>query len=235
MSYLTGKYKSYHDTYQKSCTTDNGTHSDWTSTTSLRYRYFKIMFEDNEIKIYDDARDHLAKTIYGVKNVRYISVCAGPGTHLAITNTSCLKMTTYGQAVPYIARAAEYFQNEQYSSAASEMTKAIDKGLKCYQVYLMRGCAYYFQTYYKSAIEDFSTAINYSANNKETAYYYRGLSKLQLNDDSGINDLRYGGQEGMVFLRENDLLNYTPGQNKKIQSSRRSNKSAQQKKPALTK
>lgn len=235
LCYVTDKYKSYHDTYQSSCTNDNGTESNWTTTASLRYRNFRILFNDDEIKIYDDSGDNLVKTIYGVKYVNYISVDAGPGTHLAITNVSCLKMTTYGQAVPYLARAAEYIQNEQYSSAASEMTKAIDKELKCYDVYLMRGCAYYFQTYYKSAIEDFTTAIFYSANNKETAYYYRGLSKLQLNDDSGIKDLRNGGQEGMVFLRENDLLNYTPGQNKKNQSSQRSNKSAQQKKPALTK
>lgn len=233
--YFTGKYESYYDTYQESCTNDNGTQSNWTTTASLRYRNFRILFNDDEIKIYDNSGNNLIKTIYGVKHVNYVSVDAGPGTHLAITNTSCLKMTTYGQALPYMARAAEYIQNEQYSSAASEMTKAIDKGLKCYDVYLMRGCAYYFQTYYKSAIEDFSTAINYSANNKETAYYYRGLSKLQLNDDSGIHDLRNGGQEGMVFLRENDLLNYTPGQNKKIKSSRRSNRTAQQKKPALTK
>ena len=227
------RYASY--PYQETCTSEDGTQSDWISANFMQHRRFRVLFDGDELKIYNDNGENLAKNITGVRNVNYISVAAGPGTHLAITNTSCLKMTTYGQAVPYLARAAEYIQNEQYSSAASEMTKAIDKGLRCYDVYLMRGCTYYFQTYYKSAIEDFSTAINYSANNKETAYYYRGLSKLQLNDDSGIHDLRNGGQEGMVFLRENDLLNYTPGQNKKNQSSRRSNRSAQQKKPALTK
>lgn len=123
----------------------------------------------------------------------------------------------------------------RFSAAASEMTTAINKGLKCYETYLMRGLAYYYQDYYKTAIEDFTSAINCTASNKESAYYYRGMSKLELGDDYGVNDLRNGGQEGMVFLRENNLLNYTPGQSKKRQTTKSNNSPSGSKKPALSK
>lgn len=238
LNYVTSKYSDSNNTYQEACTTDNGTQSKWETTTSLKVRRFRILFDDGEIKIYDSYGDHLAKTIYNVKNVRFVEVGASTGTHLEVTNTSCQRMTTYGQSLPYLQKAANYMDNNNASSAASEMTTAINKGLKCYDTYLMRGIAYYIQGYYKSAIEDLSSAINYSASNKEMAYYYRGMSKLALNDDYGINDLKNGGQDGLVFLRENNLMNYTPGQNKKkttTNTAKKKTTSSQSKKPALKK
>ena len=238
LNYCTGKYSDSNNTYQSACTTDNGTQSKWETTTSLKVRRFRILFDDGEIKIYDASGNHLAKTIYSVKNVGSVKVGAGPGTHLEVTNTSCQRMTIYGQSLPYLQKAANYMDSNNASSAASEMTTAINKGLKCYDTYLMRGIAYYAQGYYKSAIEDLTLAINYSASNKEMAYYYRGMSKLALDDDYGINDLRNGGQDGLVFLRENNLMNYTPGQNKKKSTANTTKKkttSSQPKKPALKK
>lgn len=237
LNYVTEKYTNSNSTYQSACMTDNGTQSKWESTTSFKIRRFRILFDDGEIKIYDNSGDHLAKTIYSVKNVRFVKVGAGPGTHLEVTNTSCQRMTTYGQSLPYIEKAANYLEHNNPSSAASEMTTAINKGLKCYDTYLMRGVAYYAQGYYKSAIEDLTSAINSSASNKELAYYYRGMSKLALDDDYGINDLKNGGQNGLVFLRENNLMNYTPGQNKKKTTTtpKRKTTTSQPKKQALKK
>ena len=236
INFHTDYYSNSHNTYTSSNTSDNGVSSDWKNINSLDTRRFRILFDDNQIKIYDDRGDNLAKTIYGVKKVRYIQLGLGPGTQLQITNTSCQKMTIYGQSLPYLQKAANYLDNNNASSAASEMTTAINKGLKCYDTYLMRGVAYFMQGYYKSAIEDLTSAINYSASNKELAYYYRGMSKLALDDDYGINDLKNGGQDGLVFLRENNLMNYTPGQSKKkTTTQKKSSTSSQSKKPALKK
>lgn len=174
------------------------------------------------------------KTIYGVKKTHSVQVGVGPGTNLEITNTSCQRMTTYGQALPYLSKATDYIKQNNPSAATNEMTTAISKGLTCYDTYLIRGVAYYLQGYYKSAIEDLTSAINYYANNKEMAYYYRGMSKLALDDDNGINDLKNGGQDGLVFLRENNLMNYVPGQNKKNTNTKNSS-TTHTKKPALTK
>lgn len=236
LNYFTGKNSNSYYTYEESCITDNGTQSKWESTSSLDYRKFRILFEDNTVKIYDTNGSKLVKTIYDVKKLRFIQVGAGPGTNLQITNTSCLKKTIYGQSLPYIQKAASYLSNDNPSSAASEMTSAINKGLKCYDTYLTRGVAYYTMGYYKSAIEDLTTALTYSANNKELAYYYRGMSKLALDDDYGINDLKNGGQDGLVFLRENNLMNYVPGQSKKKTTTpKKKTNTSQPKKPALRK
>ena len=236
MNYCTDKYNNSRNTYQSAHTNDNGVSTDWETVTTIENRRFRILFDDNQIKIYDNRGDNLAKIIYGVKNLRYILVGAGPGTELEITNTSCQRMTIYGQSLPYLQKAANYLDNNNASSAANEMTTAINKGLKCYDTYLMRGVAYYMQGYYKSSIEDLTSAISYSSSNKELAYYYRGMSKLAIDDDYGINDLKNGGQDGLVFLRENNLMNYTPGQSKKkTTTQKKSSTPSQPKKPALKK
>lgn len=236
LNYFTGLSES-NKSYQEACISDNGTHSEWESTTVLKTRRFRILFNDGEIKIYDTKGDCLAKTIYNVKKIRFVEVGAGPGTHLEVTNTSCQRMTKYGQSLPYLEKASNYLEHGNPSSAASEMTTAINEGLKCYDTFLLRGIAYYMQGYYKSAIDDLTSAISYSASNKELAYYYRGMSKLAIDDDYGIYDLKNGGQDGLVFLRENNLMNYTPGQSKKRISTgpKRKTTSSQSKKPALKK
>lgn len=236
LNYCTSKYNNSNSTYQDTYISDNGTQSKWESTSALEYRRFRILFNDNTVEIYDKNGDNLAKTIYGVKNIRDVRVGAGPGTELEITNTSCQKMTILGQALPYLNKATNFMDNNNASAAASEMTTAINKGLKCYETYLIRGIAYYRMEYYKSAIEDFTSAISYPASNKEQAYCYRGFSKLALDDDYGINDLRNGGQDGIVFLRENNLLNYTPGQSKKKTTPQNRNTTpSKPNKPALKK
>lgn len=193
-------------------------------------RTARVYFIPDFLEIYiDNAK--LAH-IENVKTLTSIRVRISPSEHLVISNISCKNLTIYGQALPYLTDANHYLKNNNPSLAAREITLALDKGIKCYDTYVLRGVAYYRQGYYKSAIEDFTNAISSSASNKETAYFYRGLSRMAIGDDYGIMDLKNGGQEGMVFLRENNLLNYTPGKknqkakNKKVSSPSRGGKKA---------
>ena len=170
-----------------------------------------------------------------IKCINNIRISIAGQTGITISNTTCKLMTKYGQALPYIQRATDYL-NRDAALAAQEMIVAINNGLDCYETYLIRGIAYYMQGYYKSAIEDLTSAISCSSDNKEKAYFYRGMSKLALDDDNGISDLRNGGQEGIVFLRENNLMNCTTGQKKKNTTVTPKQKShTQKKKPILKK
>lgn len=190
----------------------------------------------NDSKLYVSIDDEVVTSIDDVTSIQSVKVHVSAGTTIWINNTKMQKMTVWGQALPYLQKAMDYLDNKNPSSAANEMTMAINKGIKCYDTYLIRGFAYYMQGYYKSAIEDLTSAISYSANNKEKAYFYRGMSKLALDDDNGISDLRNGGQEGIVFLRENNLLNYTPGQKKKNTTvTPKQNSHTHKKKTSLTK
>ncbi|MCH5175071.1 MAG: hypothetical protein J1F40_04235 [Prevotellaceae bacterium] len=235
--YSASKNTASNSIYQSYCTDDNGTQSKWEWITSLDYRQFRILFDGNQIKIYDKNGENLVKIIYGVIELKYIRVGVGSGTNLEITNTSYKMITTYGQALPYIHRAADYIKRNYPYSAAIEMTTAIDnKGFKFYETYLYRGIAQYMQGNYELAIEDLTTAISYTADNKEIAYYYRGMSKLAINDNSGIGDLKHGGQDGVAFLQERNRSNYPPRTtNQSKPKAVKKSTSVPPKKPALTK
>ena len=197
-------------------------------------RNVKICFNNDELDVYIDKQE--VTSIDDVALIQSISVHVSAGTTLCIENTKMQKLTVFGKAVPYLQKAMDYIDKNNPSSAASEMTKAIKKDLKCYDTYFMRGFAYYLQGFYKSAIEDFTSAISYSSTKKEMAYYYRGLSKLAINDYNGVSDLKNGGQDGIVILRENNLMNYTPGQkNKKVTGAPKRNTPSPTKKPTLKK
>lgn len=232
INYSYSKHPNSYSTYNSCSISDDGDQGEWYVIKGEPKRTFKILFEDGEIKLYEN--NSLQKIILGVEKIKYIEVDAGPGTKLLISDTSCKKKTIYGRALPYLNRASQSFEQKNYMSVANEMTTAINKGLKCYETYLFRAIAYYFQECYMSAIEDLDLAINCSKNNKESAYYYRGLSRLALEDEYGINDLKCGGQEGLVFLRENNLINYIPGQNKE-ETKKQNKKPSKPRKPALIK
>lgn len=196
-------------------------------------RHVEVYSNDDKIKVTID--NETVASINDVGSVKDVKVYVSAGATLHLSNTKLKKLTIQGQAMPYIQKAMDFIAGNDPSSAAHEMTVAINKGLLCYDTYFTRGYAYYLQGYYKSAIQDLNSAINYSSKNKENAYFYRGMSKLALNDDQGIYDLRNGGQEGIVFLRENNLLDYVPGQGNKKADTRKRVTSSPQKKAALKK
>jgi hypothetical protein len=70
------------------------------------------------------------------------------------------------------------------------------------------------QEHYKTAIEDLSNALGQygiSSENKESAYYLRGLCRANIGDEECVNDMRKAGQDGKIWLRENNLENYVVG------------------------
>ena len=76
-----------------------------------------------------------------------------------------------------------------------------------YYVYMLRAYTYTMMNFYKSAIEDYTKALEYKPED-EDAYYARGMLKLQLQDVTGIDDLKQSGEWGRAILREADLLDY---------------------------
>ena len=61
--------------------------------------------------------------------------------------------------------------------------------------------------FYKSAIEDYTKALECNPED-EDIYYARGMLKLQIQDVTGIDDLKRSGEFGRALLIEYDLLDY---------------------------
>lgn len=55
------KKSGYGGTAESSCTRDNGTQSCWENISKMTYRKYRIIFEDDKIRIYDNNGDHLYK------------------------------------------------------------------------------------------------------------------------------------------------------------------------------
>ena len=126
------------------------------------------------------------------------------------------RQTDFGAALPEILNAAELIENKNYSTAISKLNHVLSSYRGAIPYYY-RARAYVGQEYYKSAIEDCNSALQYQCEieQRNNIYFLRGFSKLLLNDDTGVTDMRQAGNLGMTFLRENDLLDYVPGQSKK--------------------
>lgn len=83
-----------------------------------------------------------------------------------------------------------------------------------FDVLFARGFAYAMQEHYKTAIEDFTKALSQygiTSENRESAYYLRGLCRANIGDEECVNDMRKAGQDGKIWLRENNLENYVVG------------------------
>ena len=90
-----------------------------------------------------------------------------------------------------------------YYQAASEYSKAIDRGYKNYDIYFKRANAYFASKFYNNAIDDCTKAISYKSTTD--VYLLRGKAKLLKSDASGIDDLKKGGSEGLALIREMEL------------------------------
>ena len=76
-----------------------------------------------------------------------------------------------------------------------------------YSAYMLRAYAYRAMELYKTAIADYTSALDCKPGD-EDAYYERGLLKLHLEDITGIDDLKRSGEFGRALLIEYDLLDY---------------------------
>ena len=98
-------------------------------------------------------------------------------------------------------RSGDYKYNQKdYWGAIEEYSKAIDSGLKNYEVYYKRASSYYAIEFYNNAIDDYTHALSFK--NTEEAHLYRGLCKLQVGDGTCIEDLMAGGTRGKSIARE---------------------------------
>ena len=168
-------------------------------------RPVRIEFDGlNTITIVSDG---VYKKFYGAKSLSSISICGGPAANISVTNFRVEKMSIYGDVKPFISSGDQKYEDQDYWGAASEYTKAIDKGYKNYDIYFRRASAYYAAEFYNNAIDDFTNALSYKKT--EDAYLYRGLAKLAKNDISGIDDLKNGGSQGLALVREFEMDNPT--------------------------
>ncbi len=215
-SYFTQNYSdkngaagTYSATSQKN--SDSGS---WTSYYGGKDHSVRVEYDgDRTIKVYDNGT--CVKTFYNAKSICYFGFNAGTATKLQVRDFSVKRKSNYGMAKPRIDEAMTKMQKEDWYNAARDFTYVIETlRYTNFDVYFARGFAYAMQEHYKTAIEDFTKALNQygiTSENKESAYYLRGLCRANIGDEECINDMRKAGQDGKIWLRENNLENYVVG------------------------
>ena len=211
--------------YNSSYTLTSSYNSDtetWSANQDINIRTIKIEYDgDSKVMIYGGYGSTLLKTFYGTDGLTWIGVKCGNAAQILLTDFKFYRQTAFGTALPTIIEASELIDKKDYSKAISKLTQVLNS-YKGSLPYYYRARAYIGQEYYKSAIEDCNSALQYKCETElmNNIYFLRGFSKLLLNDDSGVTDMRQAGTLGMTFLRENDLLNYEPGKSNKASSSK---------------
>lgn len=100
----------------------------------------------------------------------------------------------------------ELLKNENFQSAIKVSSSIIGANSSNnetrYIGYMLRAYAYSAMELYRFAIADYTSALYWKPED-ERAYYERGIAKLYLDDMTGIDDLKKGGELGRSLL--NDL------------------------------
>jgi hypothetical protein len=188
--------------------------SNWRTYYSGKDHAIKLVYgDDNSLKIYDNS--DLVKTYYNVKYITYLGLRLGVDAKLEASSFSFRQKSNYGIAKPRIDEGMCKMQKEDWYNAARDFTYVIETlHYSNFDVLFARGFAYAMQEHYKTAIEDLSNALGQygiSSENKESAYYLRGLCRANIGDEECVNDMRKAGQDGKIWLRENNLENYVVG------------------------
>lgn len=188
--------------------------SNWRRYYKGKSHNIRISFTDDKyLKIFDN--EELVKTFSNVQTIEYLSLRVGVETKIEASNFSIKKKSNYGMAKPRIDEAMSKMQKEDWYNAAKDLTYVIETlRYTNFDVLFARGFAYAMQEHYKTAIEDFTKALNQygiTTENRESAYYLRGLCRANIGDEQCITDMRNAGQDGKIWLRENDLENYVVG------------------------
>ena len=105
-----------------------------------------------------------------------------------------------------LEEAVSLLEDEDFQGAIKMLSEIINNK-KSYDAYMLRAYAFTSLEFYKSAIEDYTKALECKPGD-EDAYYARGMIKLQIQDVTGIDDLKMSGEFGRALLREYDLLDY---------------------------
>lgn len=202
----------------------------WKSCSNLATRTIKVVYDgDDWIKIYEGNGNNLIYTNYTTHGLSYIGIKCGNAARVCVTNFKMYRQTEFGLAISETLKASQLIEKKDYITAIGKLTQVINT-YKDPLPYYYRARAYIGQEYYKSAIEDCNSALQYQCETelRNDIYFLRGFSKIMLKDDSGVADMRQAGTLGMTFLRENNLLDYVPSQSNK-QSSRSSSSSSNSK------
>lgn len=203
------------EAYSYSNTSEHDSDSrQWTSYYGGKEHSLRIEYDgDHTIKVYDNGR--CVKTFTNAKSVCYFGFKAGTASQIQATNFKVRRKSNYGMAKPRIDEAMAKMQKEDWYNAAKDLTYVIETlRYTNFDVLFARGFAYAMQEHYKTAIEDFTKALNQygiTTENRESAYYLRGLCRANIGDEQCITDMRNAGQDGKIWLRENDLENYVVG------------------------
>lgn len=184
-------------------TNKRGTFSDeWTQCYDFPSQVAFTLQEDNScaISLFSSVPNINVAHIKGLNRIEFN---LGSGANIRVYNFSSETETLYGKVKAYITTGDNLMLSENYYQAASEYSRAIDKGYKNYDIYFRRACAYFANQFYNNAIDDCTKAISYKSTTD--AYLLRGKAKLLKEDMSGIDDLKKGGSEGLALVREMEL------------------------------
>lgn len=203
------------DAYSYSNTSEHDSDSrQWTSYYGGKEHSLRVEYDgDHTIRIYDNGR--CVKTFSNAKSICYFGFKAGTASQIQATNFKVRRKSNYGMAKPRIDEAMSKMQKEDWYNAARDFTYVIETlRYTNFDVLFARGFAYAMQEHYKTAIEDFTKALSQygiTSENRESAYYLRGLCRANIGDEECVNDMRKAGQDGKIWLRENNLENYVVG------------------------
>lgn len=151
----------------------------------------------NTISVYEDG---ILLHSLNATELSSITVYAGNAAYVKVDNFKVQSQTIYGKVKPHLDAARMQLNKKNYLGAVEYYTKAIKAGYKNYDIYYRRATAYYTAEFYVNAIDDYTNALSYKKT--EEAYLYRGLSKMQRNDNSCLEDLNRGGTKGQALARE---------------------------------
>ena len=215
------------DSYYSTSVMDSESNS-WGPHYGSKNHSLRIEYDgDHTIRVYDNGT--LVKTFYNAKSICYFGFKVGTAAQVQATNFNIRRKSNYGMAKPRIEEGYSKLQKEEWYNATREFSYVINTlNYVDFDVLYARGYAYAMQGNYKTAIDDFTKAIaqyGISSEQKEATYFLRGLCKASLGDDDCVNDMRKAGQDGKVWLRENDLENYVVGSYKSNNSSNNNNQS----------
>ena len=187
------------------CDSDNRS---WRPTSPLFYKgsYLVTIEYDgkNTITVSTNYRD--THTFYNANKLESISICAGPAAKVHVTELT-MERNLFSDAASEAATDGRYlYYKENYLGAIESCTKAINLGAKCWMSYYYRALSYYHEGFYQKAIDDFTKVLTvYKVNDNSEAYLYRGLSKLALNDSSGMEDIKRAGKKGREIMEKRNI------------------------------
>ncbi len=120
----------------------------------------------------------------------------------------CSVIESYSQS-PFEVFGDRCFEQGDYQRAIIEYSKVVDSSYyRGYNIYMKRANAFIKMKFYKNAISDITHAISFKQT--EEAYLLRGKLKISERDNSFVEDLRKGGFEGEIILKEMGINPYAP-------------------------